>query len=992
MFNPFSTSLNEIDTQNINSLIDALDKKSEKIQEDAFVQLLNLPIPKNYITVLLLKIKKYLESTNKKLQLNAIALLKKITLNYTELVEQEMKLLKMDFIYICVMHNFVSKRIVFIIYTYKIINNILYINNRFDLLILKYLIDYKKSVDHVGKVKFIIQLNYDIFLKDYSLVYDIVSTLDKNTAVFEIFYNYIKTLNNNPDIKVFLILKIFYNVKKELNCIENELYNNAIAFNNETLNLIKNIPIIDKKQILATNYEQCQILGLESDENYILKIFNNNFNIFEILLHIKHPNQFIEQLILSKKYQLELSINNFYHYILNINFSKDIYKLLIKLNINDEAQLYLNYKQNIISNHVYSNDCLINNFHIAEKVCNPTIILNLLKHTNVYSLDITNFINNNEVLFETNFDLLKEFVVNYKKINLTDFTLLKKLFIYHITTNKKIVEIIKNNIHSILKECNYTVIILILEYLFIDNISFSSKNINFDFILNTELNAELLIKIFTSITDIETGIENFIQSTIKYLDNYKIPNTIYLNSRVFDITQYFYDGILELPIKDKKIQILKDILLLINNNNNNNTKITILLQICNLLLYEKYVLIDNIHEISFKHNIILLDQITNSIIKKEMIIDKIKSLTFSHIKNNNIYVNISCNPRLLDTLIRHEEIIVMGVLDPTFISNESLKIIIHNILNMNPTNTIYIDNNCVVFNTPIDMISMIEHDKNLLIKQFRLERLTIYQPLIDKISDFVSNLIIDNYSFSKQEYNIEKSLLFNFLLDFLNDFITSYFIILVPALIKTKNIWLIDFIEDNLDKNKLQIFGEICTEKELNEFAYIFPRTFRKYFINIYDTQMFTKIFINFIKSKSLPDNCVLNIIESTQHINFKYIYEIDSVKQELSIKMYKNLLKTPEIEENCLKLYILLKKTYMIPEIFNIWKSNYDKKLLGYSECLICFFIIDPEYKTYPDFLCNNCNNKFHKSCIHKWIGQSKTEKCPMCRMSLMLIKKNAL
>ena len=249
------------------------------------------------------------------------------------------------------------------------------------------------------------------------------------------------------------------------------------------LNLIKNIPIIDKKQILATNYEQCQILGLESDENYILKIFNNNFNIFEILLHIKHPNQFIEQLILSKKYQLELSINNFYHYILNINFSRDIYKLLIKLNINDEAQLYLNYKQNVISNHVYSNDCLINNFHIAEKVCNPTIILNLLKHTNVYSLDITNFINNNEVLFETNFDLLKEFVVNYKKINLTDFTLLKKLFIYHITTNKKIVEIIKNNIHSILKECNYTVIVLILEYLSIDNISFSSKNINFDFIL-----------------------------------------------------------------------------------------------------------------------------------------------------------------------------------------------------------------------------------------------------------------------------------------------------------------------------------------------------------------------------------------------------------------------------------------------------------------------------------------------------------------------------
>ena len=93
---------------------------------------------------------------------------------------------------------------------------------------------------------------------------------------------------------------------------------------------------------------------------------------------------------------------------------------------------------------------------------------------------------------------------------------------------------------------------------------------------------------------------------------------------------------------------------------------------------------------------------------------------------------------------------------------------------------------------------------------------------------------------------------------------------------------------------------------------------------------MFTKIFINFIKSKSLPDNCVLNIIESTQHINFKYIYEIDSVKQELSIKMYKNLLKTPEIEENCLKLYILLKKTYMIPEIFNIWKKNERRGFIG--------------------------------------------------------------
>lgn len=990
MFNPFSTSLNEIDTQNINYLIDGLDKKSEKIQEDAFTQLLNSSISENYITVLLLKIKKYLVSTNKKLQLNAIALLKKVTLNYPELVEQEMKLLKMDFINICVMYNFVSKKIVFIIYTHKIVNNILYINNRLDLLILKYLIDYKKSVDNVGKVKFIIQLNYNIFPMDYSLVYDILSTLDKTIPIFEIFYNYIKTLDNNLDIKVFLILKIFYDVKKELNCIESELYNNNIIFNTETLKLIKNISTIDKKQILVINYEQCQILGLESDENYILKIFNNNFNIFEILVHVNHPNQFVEKLILLKKQYLESSINTFYYCILNTNLSKDVYKLLIKLNIKDEAQLYLNYKQNIISNHTYNNDCLINNFNIAEKVCNPTIILNLLKHTNVYTLDITNFINNNETLFENNFNLLKEFTVDYKKINLTNFNLLKKLFIYHITNNKNIIETIKTNINSILEECNYMIVVLILEYLYVDNISFSSKNINFDFILTIELNTELLIKIFTSITDIVIGIEKFVQSTIKYLDNYKIPNTIYLNGRIFDITQYFYNNVLELPIKNKKIQTIKDILLLINNNNN---KISILLQICNLLLYEKYILIDNAYEIPFKHNTILLDQISNSIIKKETIIDKIKSLTFTHVKNNNIYIDISYNQRLLDTLIRHGEIIVMGVLDSTFISNESLKIIIHNMLiNTNLTNIVYVDSNCVVFNTAIDMISIIEHDKNLLIKEFRSERLSIYQQLIDKISDFVSNLIIDNYSFSKQEYNVEKSLLFNFLLDFLNDFTTSYFIILIPALIKTKNILLIDFIEDNLDKNKLQVFGKICTEKELNEFAYIFPRTFRKYFINIYNTQMFTKIFISFIKSKSLPDNCILNIIESTQHINFKYTYEIDSVKQELNIKMYKNLLKTPEIEGNYLKLCILLKKTYMIPEIFNIWKSNCDKKLLGYSECLICFFIIDPEYKTYPDFLCDNCNNKFHKNCIYKWIGQSKIEKCPICRVNLMLIKKNTL
>ena len=48
------------------------------------------------------------------------------------------------------------------------------------------------------------------------------------------------------------------------------------------------------------------------------------------------------------------------------------------------------------------------------------------------------------------------------------------------------------------------------------------------------------------------------------------------------------------------------------------------------------------------------------------------------------------------------------------------------------------------------------------------------------------------------------------------------------------------------------------------------------------------------------------------------------------------------------------------------------------FSKCVICFKSLFTECNC---FLCLQCNNVYHKTCIEKWYDQNNNLVCPMCR-----------
>ncbi|EJW01969.1 hypothetical protein EDEG_00315 [Edhazardia aedis USNM 41457] len=82
-------------------------------------------------------------------------------------------------------------------------------------------------------------------------------------------------------------------------------------------------------------------------------------------------------------------------------------------------------------------------------------------------------------------------------------------------------------------------------------------------------------------------------------------------------------------------------------------------------------------------------------------------------------------------------------------------------------------------------------------------------------------------------------------------------------------------------------------------------------------------------------------------------------------------------------KIKNLLKRTRKFMEIVCLWKMNIDESILGNKECLVCFMIVS-ENLTLPDLKCKTCKNKFHKSCLSKWVNKGGKPICPLDRQVL--------
>lgn len=61
-------------------------------------------------------------------------------------------------------------------------------------------------------------------------------------------------------------------------------------------------------------------------------------------------------------------------------------------------------------------------------------------------------------------------------------------------------------------------------------------------------------------------------------------------------------------------------------------------------------------------------------------------------------------------------------------------------------------------------------------------------------------------------------------------------------------------------------------------------------------------------------------------------------------------------------------------------WVNNLSLYLDGIEDCLICYSIVHPQYRSLPRKRCNTCNNIFHSECIYKWFRTSNKVTCPLC------------
>ncbi|KAK6590923.1 ring domain at very C-terminus of large [Cryptosporidium xiaoi] len=61
-------------------------------------------------------------------------------------------------------------------------------------------------------------------------------------------------------------------------------------------------------------------------------------------------------------------------------------------------------------------------------------------------------------------------------------------------------------------------------------------------------------------------------------------------------------------------------------------------------------------------------------------------------------------------------------------------------------------------------------------------------------------------------------------------------------------------------------------------------------------------------------------------------------------------------------------------------WINNISLFLEGVEDCLICYSIVHPQYRSLPRKRCPTCKNIFHSECIYKWFRTSNKTTCPFC------------
>lgn len=329
----------------------------------------------------------------------------------------------------------------------------------------------------------------------------------------------------------------------------------------------------------------------------------------------------------------------------------------------------------------------------------------------------------------------------------------------------------------------------------------------------------------------------------------------------------------------------------------------------------------------------------------------------------------------------------------------------------------------------IDFSYLPEKDRNLLDKKLRADRLEIYNPLIEMKCEEVARIIAEDYSFSRLEENLNNDDVFDFILDVLKSNRFTFWSILCRSLYKMSNIYtslfvekmIINYLSNDIKRKpsrtegtdlydlleiksgdagtnyfeKNSIIGVhdylmICTEDERAMFGMSLPNLFNK--MGFSEILKIEPLLRN--QTEYYIENARFSLSKSKDSHTLRMIYRADSIVHEANVVIpleYPGKRARIEFEHKSPgstmfyhKLNELLSKTSKFVDILTLWKVDIDNHIAGYTECLICYFVMEPVSRTLPDFKCGTCKSNYHKRCIFKWIGESRNSLCPICRTEM--------
>ncbi|ELA41897.1 uncharacterized protein VICG_01081 [Vittaforma corneae ATCC 50505] len=301
---------------------------------------------------------------------------------------------------------------------------------------------------------------------------------------------------------------------------------------------------------------------------------------------------------------------------------------------------------------------------------------------------------------------------------------------------------------------------------------------------------------------------------------------------------------------------------------------------------------------------------------------------------------------------------------------------------------------------------LLEDDEILRLSEFRSERFSIYDPYLTIVAEKYSEMLSNLYSISRLE-NADEHAVLELILQPLSHLKYSFWAVLSRTLFTTNNIYisffieriLTRYIEDDNDSNFLRQnsimpikqYVSLCCDSELSMLAFALPNLFCK--LNIKKTLSFEELIRLSIDRKI--DGGKITYSSTGDGHKLRFVYRADSLVHEANITIPLNFpFKKAKLEfEGSMKnlkfyhkLNEILGRTSKFVEVLLLWKIDIDNHLMGYSECLICYFIMEPKYRTFPEFKCEVCKNSFHDKCIYKWASESKKAHCPFCRSELPL------